>query len=79
MKVDYDELLGFRREAMNTLSRDREDAIESILDAVPDIVREHKEAENKIEQLEMELSCLRAELENQRNAAMGISFTKEYS
>jgi uncharacterized protein YhaN len=48
MKVDYEELMQYYEAARNKTPGEWKDAIEAILDAVPDIVKERKaiEAEN---------------------------------
>lgn len=48
MKVDYEELMQYYEAARNKTPGEWKDAIEAILDAVPNIVREHEnlEAEN---------------------------------
>lgn len=58
MKVDYEELLGYYKAVRYGRPGDGEyeDAIESIIDAVPDIVKEHAalEAENADLRLKVE-------------------------
>lgn len=57
MKVDYEELLGYYKAVRYGRPGDGEyeDAIESIIDAVPDIVKERKAIEAENAELKREL------------------------
>jgi cell division septum initiation protein DivIVA len=60
MKVDYEELMQYYEAARNKTPGEWKDAIEAILDAVPDIVKEH-------EQLEAENADLQAQIKELSN------------
>lgn len=62
MKVDYEELMQYYEAARNKTPGEWEDAIEAILDAVPDIVREREELEDRVKELEAENAALKREL-----------------
>lgn len=60
MKVNYEELMQYYEAARNKTPGEWEDAIEAILDAVPELIAQNRDLQEKVQELELKNTRLDA-------------------